>query len=329
MAEKVLYYSPDGIDEKEISTGSAETANVEALSADKTLTASDAPIQMYTCTANRIVNLPTTGVAVGQKFEIWNKNAYTTTYYLQIKQGATTHAMLYAENNEILRWDGTNWVVGTGNYNVSFGLNAKSYNGGLSIGRVSSGHTQGTSIGNSADGSSGGLAAGYSANTNAKSSCTVASGMNSKAERNREFVSTATYSTTNKAQLTFQKYMEKDLATAAAAWQELFIDASSARLAIIASSVYNFKAQINAIDVTNKNVKCWEITGCIKRDAANATSLVGTPTVTVIGADTAAANWDARITADDTNEALKVEVKHDSANNVRFSLNIYATETRI
>ena len=73
----------------------------------------------------------------------------------------------------------------------------------------------------------------------------------------------------------------------------------------------------------------WEIIGTIKRNAANVTSIVGTPTVTVIAADTAAANWDARITADDTNESLKVEVKHDSANNVRFSLNIIATETRV
>jgi hypothetical protein len=323
-------------------SGGGETCNVEALTADKTLTATDAPIQMYTCTANRIVNLPTTGLIVGQKFEFWNRNSYSSIASIAIKQSTTTIDTIYTQKSTIVRWTGTAWEMINAVENTTIGRAAKGIGGGaacgdganadtdgMAVGRYANGMQQGAAAGRSSDGQFYGAAFGYLARTNSKQSETIAMGAYSKAERNREFVSTATANQTNKAQLSIQKFMEKNLATAAAAWQELFIDGSSARLSIIASSVYNFRAQINAIDVTTLDVKTWEIIGTIKRNAANATSMVGTPTVTVIAADTAAANWDARITADDTNESLKVEVKHDSANNVRFSLNIIATETRV
>jgi hypothetical protein len=109
----------------------------------------------------------------------------------------------------------------------------------------------------------------------------------------------------------------------------LFIDGSSERLTIIASSVYQFLIQINAIDKTNFTCKTWEIKGAIKRNASNTTTLVGTPTKTVTGSDAGTTNWDVQVSADDTNETLKIQVKHDSANQVRFSLNIFATETRV
>ena len=40
-------------------------------------------------------------------------------------------------------------------------------------------------------------------------------------------------------------------------------------------------------------------------------------------------NWDVKVSADDTNEALKIEVKHDYGNNVTFSATVWATETRL
>jgi hypothetical protein len=87
--------------------------------------------------------------------------------------------------------------------------------------------------------------------------------------------------------------------------------------------------QINAIDKTTFDVKTWKVEGTIKRNGSNVTSIVGSVIKTIIAADTATTNWDVQVTADDTNEDLKIEVKHDSANQVRFSLNVFATETRI
>ena len=40
-------------------------------------------------------------------------------------------------------------------------------------------------------------------------------------------------------------------------------------------------------------------------------------------------NDNVTVDADDTNEALRLRVKHDAANNVIFSATIWATETRI
>ena len=107
----------------------------------------------------------------------------------------------------------------------------------------------------------------------------------------------------------------------------MFVDASSARLSIIAKSAYTFRAQIVAFDYTNYKAKSWEITGLIRRDNSNNTVLIAS-TVSVIAADTEAATWDARITADDTNEALKLEVYGEAGKTIRFTANIFATEVR-
>ena len=308
-----------------------ETANVETLTADKTLTASDAPIQIYTCAANRVVYLPTTGLSVGQKFTMCNNNAFTSASFITVQVGAGQKWEITAGTSVLAIWDGTAWYFDRES-NISIGhLTRYNYTYGIGIGHNSnSNHTYGVGVGASTNSNQTfGVAVGFSASCQNKTRNTVAIGAYSKAERNREFVSTATQDTINKAQMTIQKFREKDLSTAAAAWQELFTDADSARLLIIASSVYHFRIQINAINKTTFDVKTWTLEGAIKRNASNATSIVGTVAKVVTSADAATTNWDVQATADDTNEALKIEVKHDSANQVRYSLNIWATETRI
>ncbi|MEJ5287648.1 MAG: hypothetical protein WHV60_10615, partial [Bacteroidota bacterium] len=182
---------------------------------------------------------------------------------------------------------------------------SNNYNYGVGVGNSAShNYSSGVGVGNSAfNNYSSGVGIGNNASSNSKQICTVALGAYSRAERNREIVSTASNSTSNKAQLTIQKYKEQDLPSNGGAWQELFIDGSSARLIIIASSVYQFLIQINAIDKTNFTCKTWEIKGAIKRNASNTTTLVGTPTKTVTGADTGTTNWDVQVSADDTNES--------------------------
>jgi len=368
---KVITLGTNGLQEAEISGG--EAVNIENLTANKTLTATDAPIQIYTITANRTVYLPTTGLTNGQKFEIWNNNAFDSIYSITIKQGSTEIYHLTSQSKIVLRWDGTKWIpifdknvsigfgtsnnytygIGIGyyannNYTYGIGIGANVYNNrdyGIGIGsNANYNYSNGTGIGADAynnynygigignyarNNYNYGTGIGANATSNSKQYNTIALGAYSVAERNRELVSTATANTTNKAQLTFQKFVEQDLASNSGAWQELFIDGTSARLTIIASSVYQFMIQINAIDKTTFDVKTWKVEGTIKRNNSNVTSIVGTVTKTIIAADAATTNWDVQVTADDTNEALKIEVKHNSANQVRFSLNVFATETRI
>jgi hypothetical protein len=340
---KVITLGTNGLQEADV--GGGEAVNIQALTADKTLTATDAPIQIYTITANIVVYLPTTGLTSGQKFEIWNDNAYNSTYYITIKQGTTEIYHLTSQNKIALRWDTANWIpvfnrnvsIGIGtysNYNNGVGVGNSAnynYNSGIGIGAsAGTNYSSGVGIGYSASNNYNcGTGIGYSATSNSKTYNTIALGAFSTAQRNRELVSTATQNATNKAQLTFQKFVEKDLTSNSSAWQELFIDGTSARLTIIASSVYQFMIQINAIDKTTYDIKTWKVEGTIKRNGSNVTSIVGSVIKTIIAADTATTNWDVQVTADDTNEDLKIEVKHDSANSVRYSLNVFATETRI
>lgn len=382
-----------------------ETVNIETLTANKTLTASDATVQILSSSANRDINLPTTGLQDGHKYKFLHDAGGGR---ISIKQGTTVLYVLNARNICDLVWKNQNWIpfqknavaigsgakassqmsiaigdsasdsggiaignsannnlsnsdsicigksaYSSGYYNVVIGRNATSTgdgvvsigdsanasdigiaigrnsvgNGATSIGMSANATVQGVAVGRNAIASGGGTSVGSYSSINSKGYFTVSFGYYAIAQRSNELVSTT--GSSNKAQMTIQKYVEKDLNSNSSAFQELFIDGSSARLTIIASSVYQFRIQLNAIDNTNFDVKTWEITGAIKRNASNVTSLVGTPTKTVTAQDAGASEWDVQVTADDTNEALKIEVKHTSANQVRFSLNIWATETRI
>jgi hypothetical protein len=333
------------------------------------LTASDAPIQIYTITATRIIYLPVTGLTEGQKFIIWNNNFYSLTYYLNIRQGGIVIDQISAQKKVEYRWNGISWESDNW-FNIQIGKNSTATSEGVAIGFGAKGNNKGVCIGGASDGSTNGCVVGYSSDghiygavvgymayaqsygvaighnangqnssiaigqsstTNNKANSTIALGSHTKAERLKEFVQTSSgVASDNKAQLTFQKYVDKDISTNAGAWQELFIDAISARLTIMASSVYHFMIQINAIDKVTFEVKTWEIKGAIKRNNANVTSLVGTPAKVVTAEDVGTTgNWDVQVTANDTSEALKIEVKHDSANQVKYSLNTFATETRI
>ncbi|ROL55625.1 hypothetical protein D9V84_11285, partial [Bacteroidetes/Chlorobi group bacterium Naka2016] len=271
-----------------------EAVNIENLTADKYLTASDAPIQMYTCSAERYIYLPMTGLSLGQKFVIWNLNASSSSVILRVFQQSIERGYITSGTKYEFRWDGTNWIAEWSD-NIAIGYSSfGNYNFGIGIGNsASNNYTHGIGIGSNANSNySYGVGIGFNATlnlnyavglgaystSNQKGAGTIAIGAFSRAERNREIVSTANTSTTNKAQMTIQKFVEKDLSSNGDAWQELFIDGSGARLVIIPSSVYHFLIQINAIDKVNFAVKTWKIEGAIKRDNANNTTLVGSTT---------------------------------------------------
>jgi hypothetical protein len=350
-----------------------EFVNVETLSADKTLTIDDKPIQILNPDfVTRNITLPTTGTPDGFKFEIRNSGDSTDTAYLYVNSthkvdgdstlvlrydsSTTTYKSYLGRNISIGESSDTNYWYGIG---IGFGANNNhtggvgiggdannNHTGGVGIGELSNyNHTYGVGIGVEAyvNNTYGvgignlsnynhtyGVGVGYSATSNEKGTGTVAIGAYTKAERQNEFVTTGTNNVTNKAQSIIQKFKNKALATAAGAFQEIFTDASSGRLTILASSIYQFRIQINAIEATGFKCKTWEIVGGIKRNGSNVTTMVGgTPTYYITSEDSGTSNWDVRVTADDTNEALKIEVKHDSANNVTFSATVWATETRL
>lgn len=329
------------------SYSSQQFVNVETLTGNKTLTINDKPIQILsTGGTNRTITLPTTGTPDGFKFEIVNNDTYTSATYLTI----TTSDQHYisAKCKATFYYDSatTTWVADNARNMVLGGSNHSNYSSAIAIGFGNdSNYFYGIGIGNGASGNSNsgigigyqarnaasyGIAIGHTANANNKGIGTVVIGAYTKAERQNEFVTTGTDNATNQAQSIIQKFRNKALATAAGAFQEIFTDASSGRLTIFASSIYQFRIQINAIEATGFKCKTWEIVGGIKRNASSSTTMMGgAPTYYITSEDSGTSNWDVRVTADDTNEALKIEVKHDSANNVTFSATVWATETRL
>jgi len=220
------------------------------------------------------------------------------------------------------------------NYSNGVGIRyyaSSNYNGGIGIGFLSANNYDiGVGIGYGSQLCNNyGVGIGAYTRTNGNGPGTVSIGSYSKAERQNEFVTTATNSSVNKAQSIIQKFREKSLASSGGVLQELFTDDSSARVTILASSVYQFRFQINAIETSTFVCKTWEVVGAIKRDASNNTTMVRNPIYIVTSAEAGSANWDVTVDADDTNEALRLRVKHDAANNVIFSATIWATETRI
>jgi hypothetical protein len=159
----------------------SEAVHIETLAGDKTLTATDAPIQIYTINHNTNINLPTTNLASGQKFAIWNHNTYDSNYYLIIKQGTTEIYHLTSQSMIELRWDTANWIP-VFNKNVAIGFGTYSnHNYGIGVGNSASNNsTYGVGIGNSANSNSSyGVGVGNSASSNSNYGTGVGASANS------------------------------------------------------------------------------------------------------------------------------------------------------
>ena len=98
------------------------------------------------------------------------------------------------------------------------------------------------------------------------------------------------------------------------------------RITIKADSIFTFIAIINGRDNTTGNCCAYKFEGSIKRDALNATTLVGTPLKAILGEDLA--GFDCNVTADDTNEALVFTVTAAAVNSTQWSGNVDFTETK-
>jgi hypothetical protein len=108
--------------------------------------------------------------------------------------------------------------------------------------------------------------------------------------------------------------------TADATPTELTCDGQSGtgttRISIATDSAYTFSALIvGRATAANDNSAGYKIEGVIDNNAGT-TAFVGTPTVTVLGEDTAA--WDCTAVADNTNDALVIQVTGAAATNIRW-----------
>ncbi len=98
--------------------------------------------------------------------------------------------------------------------------------------------------------------------------------------------------------------------------------ASNTRAVIPANKTWLAEVDVIARSAGGTNNACFKRRCIIKRDGANNTALVGTVETlgTDIGSNAGAppAGWAVTITADDTNEALKLEVTGALSTNIRW-----------
>jgi len=104
---------------------------------------------------------------------------------------------------------------------------------------------------------------------------------------------------------------------------EAFLDGAAARLVIPANTVWSALVQISAKQTSSTNCATFLRRVTICRDGSNNTSLVGS--VETLGTDQNSPTWAISITADDTNEALKIQVTGGSGVTVRWTISAIIT----
>jgi hypothetical protein len=133
------------------------------------------------------------------------------------------------------------------------------------------------------------------------------------------------------AQTSFLEYYNT---TTDATATELFLDGGSARAILRASTTWGFiitmvGRQTGGGAGTAGDSKIQVVTGAIKRDASNNTALIGTITTVSTHNDAAASGWTFSVTADDTNEALKIEVTGEASKDITWLVSCKLTEIGI
>lgn len=301
-----------------VAGGSSFTVTEETLTADRTLTEADAGTWLFATTGNRVIFLPVTPtndiefniVYVGTTLNIYVEIRCTgdTNYFTRLFSGAaakiafdvaTGKWTLYGNGYRVTRTGANAYSLDTA---TSIGYLANGSINGAAIGYAANGSSYGVAVGRVANGSSSGVAVGYVAVATKQYGSAI--GYLSKQERYGGHARSGDHLSTSKLHVEEVHWAG---VTTTATETELFLHGVSAnRCVLLASSVLGFTVRVTGIASTTFNVIDLELKGTIKRDASNVTTLVGAVTTTVINNELSGAT--AVLTADDTNEALKLTV---------------------
>ena len=318
-------------------TSASFTVTEETLTADRTLTEADAGTWLFATTASRVIFLPATPtkdvefniVYVGTSYNIYleikctgDKNNFTRLYSGAAAKiafdSATGKWTLYGNGYRVTRTGASIYLTDNA---TCVGSYANGSSSGAAVGYSANGSSSGAAVGYGANGSSSGAAVGRS--TNAAKQYGSAIGAYSKQERYGGHARSGDHLAASKLHV---EEVHWTGATTDATATELFLHGVSAnRCVLLASSVLGFTVRVTGIASTTFEVIDLELKGTIKRNASNVTTLVGTVTSTVInneltGASAILSNDDATavLTADDTNEALKLTVTGVSGKTINW-----------
>ena len=329
--------------------GGSPTINEETLSADKTIADGDPVYQVLDPNGvSRDVTLPTTP-STSTVFRITNANLATVAgggVSLTVKVGTTNLLVLYAGSAATFIYSSNDWwadgngasvrkvgasvesgtkinygpnsyTTGAGAFGVSIGVGC-AVTGPNSIGMgnaVNVGGASAIAIGNVATASLTGVSIGQS--NSLGGSHQVSLGHNIAGTTRWGAAQVGVFPLLS---LTANKFEHVGWSgsTTTATITELLMNGN--RFTMAAESVVGFKMQVVAREDATNDCKYWELSGAVKRDAANNTSLVGSVTKTVIGADAGASAWDVTVDADDTNESLRVQATGEASHTISWAV---------
>jgi len=84
---------------------------------------------------------------------------------------------------------------------------------------------------------------------------------------------------------------------------------------------------VASVTTAGGNTKAWKLEGLIKRNStASGTSIIGSVTKTILGADSGASTWDVAATADTTNGALAITVTGQTSTTINWNFNAHLSE---
>ena len=288
---------------------------------------------------NRNITLDKGSAVAGSQWTIRNVGAWDITKYLLIKNGAVMIDKIYAGTIKKYIYDGINWRMraeGSGesgflSNNLAWGGYAQATEGGLAIGRDTYALQNGIAIGNSTGVNANGVGVGknvyatdYStaigAVTRAEKRFSVALGFTTKTRRHGEIANfiggNENYNiTTCGWTMVTNNNTPVEMRAGTIIGQ---------RYDILENSCVAFKIMVTARDNISGDCAAYKFEGLIKRDGADNT-VMSVCNKTVIHEDDA--TWDCDVTADDANEALKIEITGDASNKVQWSARLDGVET--
>jgi len=332
--------------------------NAETLTANKTLTAGTDEIYQWLDPGAlwRVITLDTASASAGDRFVIKFTGDYDSDWFLRVAVAGVELDEIRPGSIKHYIFDGTNWTavtIGTGeNSNldkvITIGREANGEEAGIAIGYKARGNVKSVGIGYSADASNDAVAIGYESEASFPSVAVgqyavakvngVAIGNRAKVEKYFA-VALGEYAEAYRASEICHNINGDDtdqennitiggwaINTANATPTEMFCGGHSTdRFTIRPNSILVFTMLVSARDNVSGDCASYKVEGAIKRDGSNNTAMLAAAIITVIHEDDA--SWDIAVTADDTNESLKIEVTGDASNIVQWAARLDGVET--
>lgn len=206
----------------------------------------------------------------------------------------------------------------TGNDGTAVGVSSTASTGAVAVGNNADGNSNyATAVGAYSSAANKGTALGN--NAEADLWLSVALGWESIADRANSITKNVSRFTGQFSRIGLQGFFGRYAAEAEPSWRQVYCEEQYTQHCLIPEKcLVQFTGTFLALD-TNMNCAEYSVDALIKRDGANNTTLIS-QSVTALHEDVA--GWNLQITADDVNEALKVEFMGNDSDTANYQVTV-------